>query len=52
MAQHARPHWYTQREYLRDRLSSVVSGLGSLPLSTRPISRLDHDHRRTPLRQA
>src|SRR5690606_18772522 len=37
MAQHARLHWYIQREYLRDVLSSCVSGFGSLPLSTRPM---------------
>src|SRR3954453_19398155 len=38
MAQHARPHWYTQREYLRAVLSNLVSGWGTLPLSTRPIA--------------
>src|SRR5260221_7617024 len=37
MAQHARPHWYTQTEYRRAVLSSLVSGWGILPLSTRPI---------------
>ena len=37
MAQHARPHWYTHSEYLRAVFSSLVSGFGSLPLSTRPI---------------
>src|SRR5256885_15609888 len=41
MAQHARPHWYTQREYLRAVLSSLVSGWGTLPLSTRPITSSD-----------
>src|SRR3954454_2187409 len=45
MAQHARPHWYTHMEYRRAVLSSLVSGFGILPLSTRPIrwcpSRLD-----------
>src|SRR4029079_7694778 len=41
MAQHARPHWYTQREYLRAVLSSLVSGCGTLPLSTSPIRSLD-----------
>src|SRR3569623_3845820 len=39
MAQQARPHWYAQREYVRDVLRSLVSDLGILPLSTRPISR-------------
>src|SRR4051812_33713964 len=39
MAQHARPHWYTHMEYRRDVFSSAGSDLGSLPLSTRPISR-------------
>src|SRR4051812_1022139 len=38
MAQHAKPHWYTQREYLRAVLSNLVSGWGTLPLSTRPIA--------------
>ena len=38
MAQQARPHWYTQREYDRPRLNSCVSGFGNRPLSTRPIS--------------
>ena len=38
MAQQARPHWYTQREYLRLTLSSAVSGFGSLPFSTSPMS--------------
>src|ERR1044072_7129248 len=37
MAQHARPHWYTQRLYLRDMLSSALRGLGTQPFSTRPI---------------
>src|SRR3954453_21680656 len=37
MAQHARPHWYTQREYLRAVFRSLVSGWGILPLSTSPI---------------
>src|SRR5688572_10191398 len=37
MAQHARPHWYIQREYLRAVFSSLVSGWGTLPLSTRPM---------------
>src|SRR5437763_15083289 len=41
MAQHARPHWYTQREYLRAVFSSLVSGWGTLPLSTRPITSSD-----------
>src|SRR3954451_17572057 len=45
IAQHARPHWYTHMEYRRAVLSSLVSGFGILPLSTRPIrwcpSRLD-----------
>src|SRR5581483_1498451 len=37
MAQQASPHWYTHKEYLRAVLSSLVSGWGILPLSTRPI---------------
>src|SRR5438067_2813291 len=41
MAQQARPHWYTQREYLRAVFKSLVSGWGTLPLSTRPISASD-----------
>src|SRR5262245_43088115 len=38
MAQQASPHWYTQREYLREMFSRAVRGLGDLPLSMRPIS--------------
>src|SRR5688500_15889666 len=47
MAQHARPHWYTQREYLRLMLRSAVRGLGILPRSTRPTgARPSARHRR------
>src|SRR6185436_15362664 len=38
MAQPARPHSYTHREYFRLMLSRLVSGLGRRPFSTRPIS--------------
>lgn len=37
MAQHANPHWYTHREYLRLMLSSDDKGFGILPASTSPI---------------
>src|SRR6478609_3779172 len=40
MAQHARPHWKIHSEYLRETFSRLVSGLGILPLSTRPINGL------------
>src|SRR5215212_377519 len=36
MAQHARPHWYTQREYFRAVLNSEPRGLGMRPFSTSP----------------
>src|SRR5690349_15167577 len=38
MAQQARPHWYTQSEYLRLMFKRAVRGLGTRPFSTRPIS--------------
>src|SRR6478736_4789180 len=40
MAQQASPHWKIQSEYLREMFSRLVSGLGILPLSTRPINGL------------
>src|SRR5688500_18154583 len=37
MAQQARPHWYIHSEYFRAVFSSLVSGFGMWPLSTRPM---------------
>src|SRR4051812_49356493 len=49
MAQQARPHWYTQSEYLRAVFNSVVSGFGIRPFSTRPTeAHLSATHRAGP----